>query len=152
MIQLRGVTKVRPVSESQNLKNGDSTTSLSHLLQCSAIHAVNKFFLVFRQSLLCFNFVPAASCPMAAHHLTKQKCQVVEGNSIRRDQMVQSAHQILFFLLLGDSRVDLKSLEQFQGGKGISDRLLNGKPQDGRTVVEGQCAGDSFHSVPPRIE
>lgn len=53
------------------LKEGDSTTFLGNLFQCSAILTVKKRFLVFRGNSLCFTvfqFVPVACVPVALHH------------------------------------------------------------------------------------
>jgi len=49
-------------------KDGDSTTSLGNLCQCLATLTVKKCFLIFRQSLLCFIFVPIAFGPVTGHH------------------------------------------------------------------------------------
>ena len=47
---------------------GDSTTSLGSLCQCSVTLRGKKFFLIFRRNFLCFQFVPIAPCPVTGHH------------------------------------------------------------------------------------
>ena len=39
-------------------REGDSTTSLGNLFQCSVTHRVKKFFLMFRWNFLCFILCP----------------------------------------------------------------------------------------------
>lgn len=47
---------------------GDATTTLGNVCRCSVTCTVKKCFLMFRQSFLCFLFVPMASCPVTGHY------------------------------------------------------------------------------------
>lgn len=49
-------------------KDGDSTTSMGHLHQCSITLSVKKCFLVFGENLPEFWLVPVASSPVSGHH------------------------------------------------------------------------------------
>ena len=49
-------------------REGDSTTSLGSLFQCSAIHEVKKFFLIFRWNLLCSSLCPLPLIIISGHH------------------------------------------------------------------------------------
>jgi len=46
-------------------REGDSTTSLGSLFQCSVTLRGKKFFLMFTRNFL---FVPVAPCPATGHH------------------------------------------------------------------------------------
>jgi len=48
-------------------REGDSTTSLSSLFQCSVIPTIEKFFLALLWNFL-FQFLPVSLCSIIAHH------------------------------------------------------------------------------------